>query len=55
MRSVLLPAGRHRVEFRYAPASFRIGALISLAALSLVAGIFAWDKFRGAGRNGKGT
>jgi len=32
-RAVRLPAGRHRVEFVYDPFSFKIGALISLAAL----------------------
>jgi len=34
-RGVLLPAGSHRVEFLYWPASFRIGATVS--ALALVA------------------
>ena len=32
-RAVRLPAGRHRVEFIYDPLSFKIGAVISLAAL----------------------
>jgi uncharacterized membrane protein YfhO len=39
MRSVQLPAGKHRVEFRYAPASFRVGAMITLTALLLVVAI----------------
>ncbi len=33
-RAVRLPAGSHTVEFVYAPASFRIGLAISLAALA---------------------
>jgi hypothetical protein len=37
MRAVELPQGRHRVEFYYSPASFRIGAAVSLTAL-LIAG-----------------
>ncbi len=32
-RGVIVPTGRATVEFDYAPASFRIGALISLASL----------------------
>ena len=28
-RAVYLPAGRHRVEFRYEPAGFRLGALVT--------------------------
>jgi uncharacterized membrane protein YfhO len=32
-RAVHLPAGRHTVEFVYAPGSFTVAALISLAAL----------------------
>ncbi len=38
-RAVTVPAGRHRVVFEYAPASVRVGAAISLAALALMA---AW-------------
>jgi uncharacterized membrane protein YfhO len=33
-RGVILPAGRSTVEFVYEPASFRVGALISIAALA---------------------
>ena len=32
-RAVLLPAGNHRVEFRYEPRSFAIGLTISIATL----------------------
>jgi hypothetical protein len=41
-RAVRLDAGRHRVVFVFRPASFRIGAIVSLTGLmSLVVG-FAW-------------
>jgi uncharacterized membrane protein YfhO len=33
LRGTSLPPGRHRVEFRYQPLSFRAGALVSLIAL----------------------
>jgi len=36
-RAVAVPPGRHTVLFRYEPGSFRLGAVISLAALSLLA------------------
>ena len=34
LRGTSLAAGRHRVEFRYEPASFRIGWIVSLLALA---------------------
>jgi len=37
MRGVALPAGSHRLEYRYQPASFRCGALLSIAAWVLLA------------------
>jgi hypothetical protein len=37
-RAVPVPAGRHRVVFEYAPASFRIGTTIAGVALLLIAG-----------------
>jgi len=36
MRAVYVPAGRHVVEFRYRPASFRTGAALSLAAVIVI-------------------
>jgi len=36
-RAVHLPAGKHLVEFLYRPAPFRIGLVISLAALAVLA------------------
>jgi hypothetical protein len=35
-RGVAVPAGRHTVQFRYQPASWKIGWLISLAALAVL-------------------
>ena len=43
MRGVVLPEGRHIVEFRYDPLSFKIGAVITLLSLVLIAGLFVWD------------
>jgi hypothetical protein len=34
MRGAAVPAGRHRLVYTYAPASFRIGRLVSLAGLA---------------------
>lgn len=45
-RAVTVPAGRHRVTFEYAPASFRIGAMISGVALVLLLGWTAFDERR---------
>ncbi len=42
MRGVFLSKGRHRVEFRYDPLSFKIGAIVSLLSLVLVAGFLFW-------------
>lgn len=42
MRGVPLSRGRHTVEFRYAPLSFKIGAIISLAAIASVVGFLLW-------------
>jgi hypothetical protein len=36
LRGVLVPAGKHRVEFRYQPATFRAGWIISLLGLVAV-------------------
>ncbi len=47
-RAVLLPAGQHRVQFEFRPASLRAGAAISLAAagLLLLAAILGWRAMR---------
>jgi hypothetical protein len=36
LRGVPIPAGNHRVEFRYEPTSYRVGWIISLVALLVV-------------------
>ena len=36
LRAVALPAGAHRVEFRYRPVSFAAGAVLTLAALAIL-------------------
>lgn len=40
LRAVWLPPGLHRVEFRYAPASFRWGLLTSVFAALVLVGLF---------------
>lgn len=42
MRGVVLPEGRHIVEFRYEPLSFKIGAVITLLSLVFIVGFFVW-------------
>jgi uncharacterized membrane protein YfhO len=37
VRAVPVPAGRHEVGFAYRPASVRVGAAVSIAALAIVA------------------
>lgn len=46
LRAVWLPPGRHEVEFRYAPASFRWGLLTSLLATLVLLGLFWAPKRR---------
>jgi len=50
-RAVALGPGRHLVTFTYAPASFRAGAVISLATLATMALAVAWS---GLGRRRRG-
>jgi hypothetical protein len=42
MRAVPVPAGSHRVVFRYRPASVRLGAAISACGAMVVVGWLAW-------------
>jgi len=42
MRGVFMPGGQHRVEFRYDPLSFKVGAIISLTSVVMVAGFLIW-------------
>jgi hypothetical protein len=50
LRGVWLPAGRHTVEFRFLPASFTRGALISCVALLILAVTIGLDYRRRAYR-----
>jgi uncharacterized membrane protein YfhO len=38
LRGTSLPAGRHRVEFRYEPRAWRLGWIVSLVALAALGG-----------------
>jgi uncharacterized membrane protein YfhO len=49
IRGVRIPAGRHRVEFKYEPASWRAGLIVSLLALLVIAGTTAVGLRRGRG------
>jgi hypothetical protein len=52
-RGVRLPAGRHQVEFRYEPLSWRIGWIVSLLALvGLVVAVLAGRRARRRGTTG---
>jgi len=44
LRGVPVPAGSHRVEFRYEPATYRAGWIISLVSVVavLIAGLVGW-------------
>ena len=42
IRGVVVPAGQHRIVFRYTPGSVRIGWTISIAAFALGLGLTGW-------------
>jgi hypothetical protein len=44
MRAARVPAGRHRLVYRYEPTSVRLGAALSLAGLLTLAGLAAWSR-----------
>jgi hypothetical protein len=44
MRGAAVPAGRHRLVYRYEPRSVRVGAAMSLAGLVLLAGAVLWSR-----------
>jgi hypothetical protein len=41
-RAIFLDRGKHTVEFRYEPLSFRVGSIITLFSLFLAAGVFIY-------------
>lgn len=45
-RAVYLPQGGHTVQFAYDPGSFRIGLVVSLLGLLLVAALLGWDRLK---------
>jgi len=49
LRAVLVPAGRHRVEFRYESPAVMRGLLLSLLSLLVVLGGFAWSWWKSRG------
>jgi hypothetical protein len=51
---VLVPAGRHRVEFRFESPAVMRGLMLSILSLLVVLGGFAWSwwKRRGPGAAG---
>jgi hypothetical protein len=55
LRAVVVPAGRHRVEFRYESPAVMRGLLLSLLSLLIVLGGLAWSwwKSRGPGAAGR--
>jgi Bacterial membrane protein YfhO len=54
LRGVVVPPGAHRVEFRYEPVSWRVGWIISSAALTAVAALALVGWRRRAGPRGAG-
>ncbi len=45
-QGVVVPAGKHTVEMKYEPDSFRNGALLSLLGLVGLGGLVVWPRFR---------
>ncbi len=46
LRTVIVPAGRHELIFRFIPASLRIGAAVSLASLILLTGVLCHQRYQ---------
>lgn len=44
MRAIALPKGKHLVEFHYKPFSFKMGSIVSLAAIVFVVGFLTWSR-----------
>jgi len=51
LRGVILPPGEHRVVFRFAPTSLRIGGLLSLVGVIALVALGIWGD-RGFGEGG---
>jgi len=49
LRAVVVPAGRHRIEFRYESTAVMRGLLLSLLSLLVVLGGFAWAWWKSRG------
>jgi len=45
MRGLVVPAGPHRVEFRYDPLSFKIGAIVTCLSILVVTGFLIGGRF----------
>jgi hypothetical protein len=45
-RAVRVPAGKHIVEFRYEPLSFRIGLILSIVTMLLCIAVWVYGRFR---------
>lgn len=54
LRAVVVPAGRHRVEFRYESPAVMRGLMLSLLSLLVVLGGFAWSWWKGRGPGAAG-
>ena len=50
-RGVWVPAGVHQVELRYAPAGFVVGRWVTLLALLVLVGLWAWPAGRSKAQN----
>ncbi len=54
LRAVVVPAGRHRVEFRFASPAMRLGLTVSLVSLVLALALLAAGLWRGRARAAPG-
>jgi hypothetical protein len=47
LRAVVVPPGRHRIQMRYEAPAARYGAAISILTLTILVGLFLWNRRRG--------
>jgi hypothetical protein len=45
-RGVAVPSGKHTIAWSYKPRGFEIGSIVSLAALTVLAGVAGWSRQR---------